>query len=68
MLTNPVIDTLLSRKSIRKYRTEQPSDEVAETLVRAGQQATFTYKHSSLAIGSPGVHHARLQSATPECR
>lgn len=50
MLTNPVLDTLLNRKSIRKYRAEQPSDEVVETIVRAGQQAPFAYQLCSVLL------------------
>lgn len=41
MLTNPVIQTLLNHKSIRKYKDKMPSDEVIKTIVRAGQQAPF---------------------------
>jgi hypothetical protein len=33
---NPVIATELSRKSIRQYTDEVPSDDVIETIVRAG--------------------------------
>jgi nitroreductase len=50
MLHNPVIDTLLQRKSIRKYTSEQPSDEMLETVVRAGQQAPFAYQLCSLLL------------------
>jgi nitroreductase len=41
MLENPVIQAMLNRKSVRKYTKDQPSDEVVETVVRAGQQAPF---------------------------
>ena len=41
MIRNPVVDTLLNRKSIRKYKAEQPADEVVRTIVRAGQQAPY---------------------------
>jgi nitroreductase len=50
MLNNPVIDAMLSRKSIRKYTAEQPSDEVVATIVRAGQQAPFAYQLCSLLL------------------
>ena len=50
MLSNPVIDTMLNRKSIRKYRDDAPSDEVIETIVRAGQQAPFAYQFCSLLL------------------
>lgn len=50
MLHNTVIDTLLQRKSIRRYTDQQPSDEVLETVVRAGQQAPFAYQLCSLLL------------------
>ncbi len=56
MLHNPVIDTLLQRKSIRRYKKEMPSDEVIETIVRAGQQAPFAYQLCSLLLSRKGKH------------
>jgi FMN reductase (NADPH) len=50
MLTHPTIETMLKRKSIRKYGDELPSDEVIETIVRAGQQAPFAYQMGSLLL------------------
>jgi FMN reductase (NADPH) len=50
MLTNPVIEAMLNRKSIRKYRDDAPSDEEIETIVRAGQQAPFAYQMGSLLL------------------
>jgi nitroreductase len=50
MIDNPVIEALMQRKSIRKYRAEAPSDEVLETVVRAGQQAPFAYQLGSLLL------------------
>lgn len=50
MIHNPVIDTLLNRKSIRSFKPEQPSQEVVETIVRAGQQAPFAYQLGSLLL------------------
>jgi nitroreductase len=50
MLTNPIVQTMLSRKSIRRYTTEIPSDEVIETVVRAGQQAPFASQLGSLLL------------------
>jgi nitroreductase len=50
MLTNPIIDTLLKRRSVRKYTPVQPSDEVIETIVRAGQQAPFASQLCSLLL------------------
>jgi nitroreductase len=50
MLTNPIIETMMNRKSIRKYSDQLPSDEVLETIVRAGQQAPFAYQMGSLLL------------------
>ena len=50
MLTNSTIDLLMNRKSIRKYTHEQPSDEVVQTVVRAGQQAPIAYQFGSLLL------------------
>ncbi len=50
MITNPVIDAMMNRKSIRKYTDEMPSDEVIETVVRAGQQAPFAFQYGSLLL------------------
>ena len=50
MIDNPITDTMLSRKSIRKYTEQMPSDEMVETVVRAGQQAPFAYQMCSLLL------------------
>ena len=50
MKTNPIIETMLKRKSIRKYKPEMPCDEVIETVVRAGQQAPFASQLCSLLL------------------
>lgn len=50
MLTNPVIESMLNRKSVRKYTDQKPTDEVIETLVRAGQQAPFASQLCSLLL------------------
>jgi FMN reductase (NADPH) len=50
MISNPVIDALMNRKSIRKYREEQPSDEVVETIILAGQQAPFAMQMGSVLL------------------
>jgi nitroreductase len=50
MISNPVIETMMNRKSIRKYTDQEPSDEVIETVVRAGQQAPFAYQMGSLLL------------------
>lgn len=50
MLKTPVIDTMLNRKSIRKYMPDAPADEIIHTIVRAGQQAPFAYQLCSLLL------------------
>ena len=50
MPNNAVVETMLNRKSIRRYRDEQPSGEVLSTIVRAGQQAPFAYQLCSLLL------------------
>lgn len=50
MSTNPVIDAMLNRKSIRKYKEDQPSDEALAAVVRAGQQAPFAMQLCSLLL------------------
>lgn len=50
MVENVVIDMMLQRKSIRRYTDQMPSDEVIETVVRAGQQAPFAHQMCSLLL------------------
>jgi nitroreductase len=50
MTENPTIKTLLERKSIRKYKDNMPSEEIVQTIVRAGQQAPFAYQLCSLLL------------------
>jgi len=50
MTSNPVIETMLNRKSIRRYRDKLPSDEAVGVIVRAGQQAPFAYQLCSLLL------------------
>ncbi|MDH5447579.1 MAG: nitroreductase family protein [Candidatus Bathyarchaeota archaeon] len=50
MKNNPVIQTMLDHKSIRKYTDEMPPDEVIETIVRAGQQAPFASQYYSVLL------------------
>jgi len=49
-MNNPVIQTMLDRKSIRKYTDQAPSDEVITSIVRAGQQAPFASQLYSLLL------------------
>lgn len=50
MISNQVIDTMLAHRSVRKYTDEMPSDEVIESIVRAGQQAPFAYQCYSVIM------------------
>jgi FMN reductase (NADPH) len=50
MLTNPTIDIMLNRKSIRKYTGEMPAEEVIQAVVRAGQQAPFASQLCSVLL------------------
>ncbi|MDD2717738.1 MAG: nitroreductase family protein [Candidatus Wallbacteria bacterium] len=47
---NPVIDCLMNRKSIRKYKDGVPPDDLLEAVVRAGQQAPFAYQVYSVLL------------------
>jgi len=57
MSSNPVIETMLRRKSIRKYTKESPPDEVIAAIVRAGQQAPFAYQLCSLLLSRNRVQN-----------
>jgi len=50
MIHNQVIDTMMKRHSVRSYTDEQPSDDVIETIVRAGQQAPFAAQLCSVLL------------------
>jgi len=50
MKENPVVNTMLDHRSIRKYKPEMPSKEVVETIVRAGQQAPFASQFYSILL------------------
>ncbi len=41
---------MLEHKSIRKYRDDMPSDDIIETIVRAGQQAPFASQAYSILL------------------
>jgi nitroreductase len=49
-MDNPMIDSMLNRKSVRKYTKQQPTDEVIESVVRAGQQAPFAAQLYSVLL------------------
>lgn len=50
MKANPVVECLLDHRSIRKFTDEDPSDEVVETVVGAGQRAPFSSQAYSLLL------------------
>jgi nitroreductase len=50
MHRNPIVDTMLNRKSIRKYTEEAPTDEIIVAIVRAGQQAPFASQLYSVLL------------------
>jgi nitroreductase len=54
VIRNDVIDLLMNRKSVRAYTDETPSDEVIETVVRAGQQAPFAMQMASVILERGG--------------
>jgi len=55
--TNPVIEAMLRRKSIRNYTEEAPGDDAVGAVVRAGQQAPFAAQLGSVLVkrGPEGV-------------
>lgn len=55
MIDNDVIKILMARKSIRKYTTEMPEDEVIKTVVAAGQQAPFAFQMGSVLLSKGGA-------------
>ena len=50
MIHNPVIDTLMARKSVRKFTDQVPTEEEIETIVRAGQQAPFAMQLGDMVL------------------
>jgi nitroreductase len=50
MMTNPVLDAMMRRRSVRKYRAEMPAPDVIEAIVRAAQQAPFAAQLGSLLL------------------
>ncbi|MEM2780736.1 MAG: nitroreductase family protein, partial [Candidatus Bathyarchaeia archaeon] len=57
VLSNPVIEVLLSHKSIRKYKPDTPHEDVIRTIVRAGQQAPFASQAYSIILSRDREHH-----------
>jgi FMN reductase (NADPH) len=57
MITNPVIETLLDQKSVRKFSDKLPSNEVLETVVRSGQQAPCASQFYSVLLSRERAHN-----------
>jgi nitroreductase len=53
-MSDNTIELMLRRKSIRQYTGEMPSDQVIETVVRAGQQAPFASQLYSVLLKRKG--------------
>jgi nitroreductase len=49
-MENPVLQTLLAHRSVRKYTDQKPTDEVLQAVVRAGQQAPFAAQLYSVLL------------------
>jgi nitroreductase len=63
MQRNEVLEVLMNRKSVRKYRKDLPDRELIETIVRAGQQAPFASQLYSVILSTKG----RLTWGAPLC-
>ncbi|MCJ7755432.1 MAG: nitroreductase family protein, partial [Thermoanaerobaculales bacterium] len=50
MPSNAILDGLMQRKSIRAFTDQEPTEEVLEAIVRAGQQAPFAAQLGSLLL------------------
>lgn len=57
MKRNSVIQTLLDHRSIRKYSVKIPSDEIIETILKAGQQAPFASQYYSVLLSRDQKQH-----------
>jgi len=49
-MDNSTINIMLNRRSVRRYKPEQPADEIIETIVRVGQQAPFASQLYSVLL------------------
>jgi nitroreductase len=50
LITNPTIENMLNRKSIRSYTDREPTQEELVTILRAGQQAPFASQLGSVLL------------------
>jgi len=49
-MDNLVLQTMLNHRSVRKYKKDQPPDEIVKAIVRAGQQAPFASQLYSVLL------------------
>jgi hypothetical protein len=49
-MSNLVIKTMLKHRSVRKFTPQKPTDEIIQTIVRAGQQAPFASQLYSVLL------------------
>lgn len=49
-MENPIIQSMLSHRSVRKFTQQIPGDDVLEAVVRAGQQAPFASQLYSILL------------------
>jgi len=54
MITNQTIETLMNRRSVRKYTDRKLSKDELEVIVRAGQQAPFASQLYSVLYSTEG--------------
>jgi FMN reductase (NADPH) len=55
MITNPTIEVLMNRKSVRKFTNRKLTRDELETIVRAGQQAPFASQLCSVVYSTEGT-------------
>lgn len=55
-LNNPTIELMLKRRSVRKYTSQMPDDDVIHTIVRAGMQAPFSGQLYSVLLDRKKRH------------
>jgi FMN reductase (NADPH) len=56
MTNNPIVETMLNRKSIRRYKDQAVPDELIHAIVRAGQQAPLAAQLYSVLLSRKGRH------------
>jgi FMN reductase (NADPH) len=54
MMTNPTVEVLMNRKSVRKFTNRKLTEDELETIVRAGQQAPFASQLYSVLYSTDG--------------